>query len=297
MIAAVLITVFFVTSAAAIQFSDGVYTFEKTSVGTAVITDCDLTESEITVPGYVLSYPVTGIGDYAFLRKSSLVSVTLPASLYSIGEYAFAENEGLERVNVPKWCESIADNAFFNSPNVVIYCYTDSAAHIFAVAKGIDYVLLDAPLPEPKTDLSEAEVELETYSVRYDGAEQLPAVVSVSLGETSLVPDRDYAVAYSNNTEAGTATVTVSGQGDFEGETYARFEIKNVLGDVDGNGYIDVVDAAFVQRRVSMVPTPYDDRADLVGDITGDGLDIADATFIMRYIIRLPVPYPVDEMI
>lgn len=295
--AAVILLIVFMISAAAVQYSDGVYTFERTSANAAVITDCNLTDSEITVPGFILGYPVTGIGDYAFLRKSDLVSVTLPASLYSIGEYSFAENAGLLSVTVPRWCESIAENAFFNSPNVVIYCYTDSAAHTYAVDNGIEYVLLDAPQPEPKTDIGEAVTELESYAVRYNGIEQFPAVISVTLGETPLEPERDYAVAYSDNTDVGTATVTISGQGDYEGEAYARFEIKNVLGDVDASGYIDVVDATFVQRRATLIPTPFDERADVVGDINGDGLDISDATFILRYLTRLQVPYPIDEMI
>lgn len=295
--AAVLLLIIFITSAAAIQFSDGVYTFERTSSDTAVITGCDLTDSEITVPGFILGYPVTGIGDYAFLRKPGLISVTLPASLYSIGEYAFAENAGLQKVTVPRWCESIADNAFFNSPDVVIYCYTNSAAHTFAADNGVDYVLIDAPPTEPKTNVAEAVVELESYAVRYNGEEQLPAVISVNLGDSILEPESDYTVTYSNNTDAGTATVTITGQGDFEGEAYALFEIKNVLGDVDASGYADVVDATFVQRRATGVSTPYDERAEIVGDVNGDGLDITDSTFIMRYIIRAQVPYPVNEMI
>ena len=125
------------------RYSDGTYTFEKTENNTAIIVECNLTESEIDVPEFVIGYPVVGIGDYSFLNNSFLRSVTLPSSVYSIGEYAFAENDGLERITIPRWCENIAGNAFFNSPNVTFNCYYGSAAHIYAKTNAIDCVFSD----------------------------------------------------------------------------------------------------------------------------------------------------------
>ncbi len=132
------------TSFAVTEFSDGVYTFRKTDNNTAVITDCNLMESEITVPGFVLGYPVTGIGDYAFLNNGYVKSVTLPASVYSIGSYAFAQCGGLERVNIPRWCDSIADNAFFSSPDITVGCYYGTAAHTFAEEHSIPCIFLNS---------------------------------------------------------------------------------------------------------------------------------------------------------
>lgn len=132
-----------VSAAAATYFSDGVYTFEKTENGTAIITDCSLTENEIRVPGSVLGYPVIGIGNYAFMSNSYVGSVTLPDSVISIGKFAFAKNSGLRSVTIHSRCENIADNAFFNSPNVTIYCYYGTAAHTYAAEKHIPCVLLD----------------------------------------------------------------------------------------------------------------------------------------------------------
>ena len=126
-----------VSAHAATRFSDGVFTFEKTENGTAVITDCELTDKEIEVPGLVLGYPVTGIGDYAFLSNSSIESVVLPSSVVSIGKYAFAGNNGLAYVTIPESCTEIADNAFWNSPNVTIRCRQGTAADNFAREKQI----------------------------------------------------------------------------------------------------------------------------------------------------------------
>ena len=48
-----------------------------------------------------------------------------------------------------------------------------------------------------------------------------------------LVKGTDYAVTYANNTAAGTATVTITGKGNYIGETEVTFEIvqKDIAGD------------------------------------------------------------------
>ena len=147
-----------VNASAATQYSDGAYTFEKTEDGCAVITDCNLSENEIEVPGNVLGYPVNGIGKYAFLNYSTIRSVTLPASVQSVGEYAFAENADLENADletvvIPRLCESIADNAFFNSPNVTIRCWYGSAADDYSKEKHIPCEYLDTvPVGDTNSD-------------------------------------------------------------------------------------------------------------------------------------------------
>lgn len=281
-------------AAAATRYSDGVYTFEKTEYNNAVITDCALTDSEIIIPDFVLDYPVIGIGDYAFMSNSTVKTVTMPLSVIRIGEYAFANDPDLESVTIPRWCDRIADNAFWNSPNVVISCYTDTAAQAYAEAHEIPYILLDAPVP--KTDISTAAVMLEAEAYRYDGTEHFPAV-TVSLDDVILDPETDYTVAYADNQATGTATVTVTGAGNYEGEATAYFAIRNFLGDSDGNGEIEVVDATLIQRRLVDLTVPDPDRIESVGDVDGGGLDITDATFIQRFLVGMEVPYPINEMI
>ena len=58
----------------------------------------------------------------------------------------------------------------------------------------------------------------------YTGSAIKPEV-TVNDGETTLTLGTDYEVAYSNNISAGTATVTISGQGNYKGETTATFAI------------------------------------------------------------------------
>ena len=62
-------------------------------------------------------------------------------------------------------------------------------------------------------------------AVTYNG-EAFKPEVAVSLNGTTLVKDTDYTVKYADNTNAGTAKVTVTGAGEYVGVKSATFEIK-----------------------------------------------------------------------
>ena len=58
----------------------------------------------------------------------------------------------------------------------------------------------------------------------YNGSAQTPAV-TVKVGSTTLKSGTDYTVSYSNNTNAGTATITVTGKGSYSGTASGTFTI------------------------------------------------------------------------
>ena len=62
----------------------------------------------------------------------------------------------------------------------------------------------------------------------YDGTEKKPAV-TVKDGTTVLTKDVDYTVAYENNVNAGTATVIVTGMGNYSGTKTATFTITRTV--------------------------------------------------------------------
>ena len=62
-------------------------------------------------------------------------------------------------------------------------------------------------------------------AVTYNGRAQKPAV-TVKDGENVLVENTDFTVAYSNNIDAGTATATVTGIGNYSGTVSKQFTIK-----------------------------------------------------------------------
>lgn len=63
------------------------------------------------------------------------------------------------------------------------------------------------------------------YGVGYYTGSALCPKVSVSYGGTQLVEDRDYTLAYRNNTELGRANIEITGIGDYFGKTNRNFTI------------------------------------------------------------------------
>lgn len=101
--------------------------------------------------------------------------------------------------------------------------YTGTASTTFKITK-------EETKPE-KTDLSDALIDLYPESFTYDKKAKTPAV-TVVYGETELKEGIDYTVTYSNNTNAGTAKVTITGKGNYTGtatETFVINKAKNKL--------------------------------------------------------------------
>ena len=88
----------------------------------------------------------------------------------------------------------------------------------YAGTRNLDFTIY-APV-----DLSAAAVIEPIVPQTYTGSALRPAV-TVKVGEQTLTEGWDYTVAYSNNTNAGEAAVTVTGRGDYIGETTAPFTI------------------------------------------------------------------------
>lgn len=74
----------------------------------------------------------------------------------------------------------------------------------------------------PQTDISSATITVEDQI--YTGAELTPDPV-VKVGATTLINRTDYIVNYSNNINAGTATVIITGKGNYIGNKTINFSI------------------------------------------------------------------------
>lgn len=60
-----------------------------------------------------------------------------------------------------------------------------------------------------------------------------------------------------------------------------------LLGDVDGDGTVTIIDATFIQRKLASIPIPFDFN-DKIADTDDDGsVSIIDATYIQRWLAGL----------
>ena len=92
-----------------------VYEWNENSI-TVTGTILDFQGGEITIPATIkkggISYPVTGVGDFAFQYCGALESVTFSGNIDSIGDEAFSHCFDLKNVTFSGDVDSIEDFAF-----------------------------------------------------------------------------------------------------------------------------------------------------------------------------------------
>ena len=136
-------------------------------------------------------------------------------------------------------------------------------------------------------NISGAEVTLSQTSYTYDGSPKTPDA-TVKLGGKTLVKNTDYTLNYSNNTNAGTATLTVTGKGNYTGTVSRTFTIEQstaptrLKGDINNDGKVNVADAMIaIQVLKGKKNLTGDDFS--AADMDGDGkLKVADVLRIIR---------------
>lgn len=194
-----------------------VYQYQITN-GEIIITGYTGKAETVTVPETIDGYPVTAIGEKAF-AGCICTQVELPEGIKSIGAEAFAGCENLIKVILPASIAQIGEKAFDSSEKAVLFCYAESYALQYAQTQNLACEIID----EAKTDIAVCDIQI-VKSITCTGKALTPAVTVRNAGET-LVLNQDYTLEYTNNTLPGTAVVTVTGMGKYEGTAEKTFTI------------------------------------------------------------------------
>ena len=176
---------------------------------------------------------VTKIEPNTFYGCSELTSVTIPDGVTSIGYSAFYNCQNLKNVTVPASVTTIGKEALGyyldNSSNTkktvsgfLISGSSGSAAESYANSNNLQFSNKGTDVE--KTDIAKCSITLSKTTFDYTGSAIKPDV-TVKYGSNTLINGKDYTVSYSNNVNAGTATVTISGKGLYKGSVSKTFTI------------------------------------------------------------------------
>ena len=183
----------------------------------------------------------------SFNSNKSLVSITLPDNLISIPKYMLADCTNLVDFKLPTATTEIKDMAFagctkleLTVPDTVVtfgrncfedvkmvYCTSNSACAKYCEENGVKYKLTDVAPP----NANDFEVTLSEDSFVYSGYEEKPENVTVYYkgkelwGASPYVDNSDYSVQYTNNINAGTASVVITGMGEYIGTKVVNYTI------------------------------------------------------------------------
>ena len=193
--------------------------------GTGAIRDYDdasavpWAASAASVKTVSISGDISGIGNNALAKLENLTEVQMNDKVLSIGERAFSGDVKLGYITIPATTANIGKDAFAgHMENFYIKGSFYSKAEEYAAGNSIRFV------PASTTSIATADISGIPASAAYTGAEIRPEV-TVKINLTTLKIFDDYKVTYTNNTNVGTASVTIEGVGAYNGTVLKTFSI------------------------------------------------------------------------
>lgn len=192
------------------------------------------------------------VTEHMFEGCINLKAAEILNNVYSIKDYAFKGCTSLEKVIVGRKVKNIGEGIFDGDTKLTVYCYPGSEMENYAKAHNIKYAyidqqsepiiqkkpvnsnviyvteekgdILDEDMPESKYVFKE--IWIKGYSdIEYTGKPITFGDLRVYDGTTLLVKNVDYKVAYKNNKNVGTATIIISGKGNYSFRKECSFNI------------------------------------------------------------------------
>ncbi len=208
-----------------------------TSIGKEAFKYCTGFTGDLTIPD-----GVTSIGRLAFLGCSGFTgNLTIPDSVTIIDERAFYSCRGFITTTIGSGIATIGANAFAKTTDLRKVVNNSATAlelpspdgqtwvnengdEVLSIANGTAY-RSDFFEPVDAPYFSYIPMDPQTYT-----GKQIKPQLTVYFGTTELKEKTDYTVGYANNTNAGTATFTIIGIGNYSGTETGTFEIvkKNI---------------------------------------------------------------------
>ena len=190
------------------------------SIGSYAFESCS-SLANVTIPN-----SVTNIEYCAFFDCSSLTSVTIPNSITSIKNGVFAHCSSLTSITIPNSVKSIEYRVFYNCESLtdVFYNGTESDWANIEISGYDNESLANATIHYAYKDISSCTMSLPTATQYFRGTRIKP-VLTVKDGETTLKAGTDYIATYKNNLSVGTATITITGKGNYKETVTKTFDI------------------------------------------------------------------------
>lgn len=289
------------------SFDDGDFRYTLTGVDTVMVSKYYGVSKELELPERINNRLVTGVYSSCF-ENSDLEKVTIPRAYASIGSFAFNGSSGLYEVNLPSSLQTIGTMAFYGCESLqsVDLSYADELTTIgFAAFSGCSE-LQSVSFPDSGFSFGDNAFSRcgLTSLVIPEGVTSLPDYSFAENTALQSVTIPRSCEAVSDTAFSGCENLTIycyenSAAHAFAAEKGIPFvllsEVK--LGDVNGDGNINITDVTDIQRHIAKLKLLEGDflrAADVNGDET---INITDATAVQKYIAKYDLPYPIGEPI
>ena len=231
--------------------------------------------SKIDIPSTVLY-----IGDEAFLGCSQLSSVTLSSSLKTIGAYAFSDCSSLVELSIPNKVSSMGDGAFLSC---------DKLAKI-NIPSGIQ--IISESLFQDCEALVSIDIPENVSRIEKLAFYNCSSLNKVTIrNKNCVIENKPQTFSNSETTYGGSIVGYAGSTADTYAHTHNRqFEVlgsgtpAGTKGDANGDGKVDVRDAAFIANQLALgKEAALPDAA----DFNEDGkVNVRDAAAIASYLAK-----------
>ena len=241
---------------------------------------------ELTVPSDIAGRNLVEVAKYGLTDNDgfTVLDFSQAKNLKTIGYGAFMNCTGIaNEVVIPAQVSVIGHSAFTNCsslPSVIINGNISSVQ--LATFKGC-------------TNLERVEINGYTTSIEYQAFADCPNLTDVYIPKyvTSISP-----LAFDNSPNVVISCYFDSCAYNFAVDNNIPYILLDsvLLGDANGDGYVNISDVTDIQRAVAEMDT-LDDLRKKAADINGDGVvTIDDATFLQSYLAEFETAYPIGEV-
>ena len=281
------LTAFTVTSVSAITFylSNG-YRYRDITASTVALSGYESNDTELIIPEKLDGRTVISVDSYAFYGNTDITALDFSqaSGLSAIGDGAFCECSSLQNVVIPSTVNSIAEMAFQDCTALETIRFDAQVSKIDRQMFIRCSSLTDFIVPDAVTSI------LDFAFADCSALERI--VIPPSVNNISNV-------AFLND-----PNLTIYCMEDSYAHAYAEAHdipyvlmYTFILGDVDGNGSVNVSDVTTIQRYLAELDV-LEGISLYASDANRDGvLDISDATAIQMYLAEYEIEYPIGEII
>ena len=168
----------------------------------------------------------------AFSNCANLVNANIKESVTEIGDEAFADCKNLLNIYFYGNCPKFGKAVFKNVTATAYYPYADNSWTLDELQNyggNITWLPWNPETQTPeKRDLALCKINMRTSGYSYTGKAQVPEI-TITDGVYTLAAGKDYKVTCTDNINAGNATVTVEGTGNYGGSFRGTFVIDKAV--------------------------------------------------------------------
>lgn len=243
-----------------------------------------------------LNNKISTIDEIAFYGCSSLEEITIPESVTEICDRAFVNCTALKSVTIPETVTKIGKCAFgyecsyyysktTKVEDFVIYGHSNTEAERYAKENGFEFVDLDNPNPNPQPKPDDDKVDGEDTPNVDNTTPTNPDVTEPT------IPD-ETTPTHPDETDQTTSTEIPDNTNPTNPE-----ENKGILGDVNGDGKVNIKDATMIQKAAAKIIS-LTDAENLRANVNGDAkVNVKDATAIQKFVAKIETGFLIGEPI